>query len=193
MTIILFIIILISESFLAGVLMLSAAKQHVHIWPPSQGLGWRQFLALTLNHLAKICTFFLGIFDWDSFVLNHWLRFVFGGILVASGLLLALWGTWSLGIKMSVGTRGKLIKTGAYQYSRNPQYVGWCAFFVGYALICNSSLTLIATVIGALLYYAASFAEETWLEKRYGSQYDEYKSQVPRFIGLFRRKANHVS
>jgi protein-S-isoprenylcysteine O-methyltransferase Ste14 len=193
MAILLFVIILISESLLAGALILSLVKPSVRVWPPSRRSSWQQFLALTLNHVAKICTIPLGILDWNSFVLNHWLRFVFGGISVASGLLFALWGTWSLGIDMSVGVEGKLIKTGAYKYSRNPQYVGWCVFFVGYALICNSLLTFIATVIGAFLYYIVSFVEEPWLRERYGSQYEEYKSQVPRYIGSLKRKARHMS
>ena len=188
MATILFIFVLLGESFLAGILILSLTTPHGRVWPPSQRLGWQQYLALALNHVTKICTFFLGIFDWDSFVLNHWLKFVLGGILVVSGLLFALWGTWSLGINMSVGSGGRLVKTGAYRYSRNPQYVGWCTLFVGYALICNSSLTIIATAIGASLYCAASFAEEAWLKERYGSQYEEYRLQVPRYIGLLRRK-----
>jgi len=184
MVLFLFITILISELLLAGVLILSFLNSDMRVWPPSQNPGLLQFLALAFNHTAKVCTIPLGILDWNSCIMNHWLRFVFGALFIATGILFALWGTRSLGTQMSWGKEDRLITSGAYRYSRNPQYVGWGTFFIGYALVCNSLLTFITTAVGLMLYFTASFVEEPWLSERYGSQYEKYKSQVPRFIGL---------
>ena len=45
-------------------------------------------------------------------------------------------------------------------------------------------------VFWALFYLVAPLFEEPWLEQRYGSAFETYKSRVPRFVGwiIFRRK-----
>ena len=124
----------------------------------------------------------LGVLDWNSFVLDHWARFVAGGVLFVWGGFWALWGYRTLGAHVSQGHESELIDTGAYRYCRNPQYVGSIASLAGYALICNSSLTLIAAALSAVAFIRLPFAEEPWLRERLGVAYEAYCARVPRFV-----------
>ncbi len=38
-------------------------------------------------------------------------------------------------------------------------------------------------VLACLLFCLVPFIEEPWLRDRYGSAFDEYAAQVPRFVG----------
>src|SRR2546427_11159477 len=82
----------------------------------------------------------------------------------------------------SQGLGGPLLASGAYRYSRNPQYVGAISGLIGYSLICNSALALIAWILWSSWYLLAPVAEEPWLRERLGAAYTEYASQVRRFL-----------
>ena len=124
----------------------------------------------------------LGLLDWNSFIFDDWIRFVIGGFFLVGGLAFAFWGVRTLSVHTSLGLGGELIESGPYRYSRNPQYVGDIAALFGYALICNSGLTLVATAIGIIWFILAPFTEEPWLRKQFGVWFDEYATRVPRFI-----------
>jgi len=182
-----FIIIFLSELLLGIGLVLSLLKTGMRIWPPPGKNSWQQLCTLALTFIAMAGGIGLGILDFNSLVSTPWLRFTIGGVLSVAGFLFALSGTRSLRMHMSLGLDGDLTTTGAYRYSRNPQYIGWAAFFVGYAVLCSSLLTLVVAGIGASLFVLAPFTEEPWLRERYGADYGEYVAQVPRFIGLRKR------
>jgi protein-S-isoprenylcysteine O-methyltransferase Ste14 len=94
-------------------------------------------------------------------------------------------GSWSFktfGLLATIGLGDKLITTGPYQYSRNPQYLGDILHIVGFMVITNSWRTWIIGVLGMVLNMLAPFTEKPWLEERYGDAYLEYKKRVPRFI-----------
>ena len=86
----------------------------------------------------------LGILDWNTFVFPHAARLPVGAVLAGAGLSLAFWGVRSLSLHTSLGLKGPLVESGAYRYSRNPQYVGDVLFLVGWGLLCNSLLTWVA-------------------------------------------------
>lgn len=124
----------------------------------------------------------LGVLDWNSFALDHPVRFVAGGLLFVWGGFWALWEFRTLGVHVSQGHESDPIDTGAYRYCRNPQYIGSIAGFAGYALICNSSLTLFASGLAAVAFILMPFAEEPWLLKRLGAAYEDYCARVLRFL-----------
>ena len=74
--------------------------------------------------------------------------------------------------------------SGPYRFSRNPQCVAFIAGYLGYALLCNSFLALVAAVLLAVELGLSPFAEEPWLRTRFGAEYDEYARRVPRFVGF---------
>jgi protein-S-isoprenylcysteine O-methyltransferase Ste14 len=60
--------------------------------------------------------------------------------------------------------------------------VGFILALAGWGLLTASGPGLIACLAGILPLLLVPFAEEPWLEERYGPAYKEYKRTVPRFF-----------
>ena len=184
----LFLTTVVCELLLGGSLVLTIAVPSKRVWPPPSKRSWQYYYTWGLTIAATAGTLALGVLDWDSFVLDHWLRFPVGGGLILFGTAFALWGVWSLGVHQTLGLEGRLVTNGAYRYSRNPQYVGDILILVGYALVTNSTLTTITALLGMAWFFLAPFTEEPWLRERFGAEYEEYVQRVPRFISLRGRR-----
>jgi len=168
-----------------ALLVFSIAKPELRFWPPPPRPSWRHEVTRVtgvLGPLSVMGMLALGVLDWDSFVWRHWTRFVVGGLMFPSGGGFALWGFLGLGLAASQGLGGPLLVSGAYRYSRNPQYVGAVAGLLGYGVICNSTLALVAAAAWSTWYVVAPFAEETWLREHLGPAYAEYAARVPRYL-----------
>lgn len=176
------------EIILGGSLILSIVNPRFRVWPPPGKNSWQFFFIWVLTILSYLGTFALGILDWDSFVLSYALRFPIGIVLMIVGFVLVYWGVRTLGILTSQGLGGVFTKVGPYRYTRNPQYVGEIAFIIGYVILSNSKLTLVAGLFGIIWFVLAPFSEEPWLREQYGSAYDDYVSEVPRFLSIIRRQ-----
>ncbi len=178
----LFALVVVAEVLLGAALLVTAAFG-VRVWPPLGRSSWQFRLVWSLTWLALAGLVALGLVDWDSFVFDHWVRVPVGALMVAAGVAMVGWGIRSLGIQATSGLEGKLVTTGPFRYSRNPQYVGEMIWLLGYAVLTNSVLTLVTAVLGCLLFFLVPFIEEPWLRDCYGSAFDEYAARVPRFIG----------
>ena len=168
-----------------SLLLFSIAKPRLRFWPPPPRPSWRrEFMRVSgiVGPLSVLGMLALGWLDWDSFAWRHWSGFVVGGIVFASGAAFALWGFLGLGVTASEGLGGPLLVSGAYRYSRNPQYVGAVAGLIGYGVFCNSTLALAAAVTWSSWYLLAPFAEEPWLRERLGSPFAEYAARVRRYL-----------
>ncbi|ESP88047.1 hypothetical protein K933_10864 [Candidatus Halobonum tyrrellensis G22] len=89
---------------------------------------------------------------------------------------------FELGWMESSGREGELRTDGIYEYTRNPQSVGFITFIVGTILAVNSSKLAVHGFLTALVYILFPFAEEPWLREHYGDEYEEYCEQTPRFV-----------
>ena len=78
---------------------------------------------------------------------------------------------------------GKLAETGSYRWSRNPQYVGWFLFLVGYALNDWSLWCLAALFVVAISLHLLVLVEEEHLRRVFGDHYVEFHSAIPRYAG----------
>ncbi len=168
-----------------ALLIFSIARPELRFWPPPDRSSWRyQFTRVTgvLGPLTLVGVLVLGVLDWDSAVFRHSGRFLFGGVLFSCGGGFAVWGYLGLGVRASQGRQEGLVAAGAYRYSRNPQYVGTIVCLLGYAIACNSGLTLVTWALWSAWFVMAPFAEEPWLREQLGAPYDEYAAKVPRFI-----------
>ena len=89
----------------------------------------------------------------------------------------------------------QLVVIGAYAHSRNPMITSVLFMLLSRSLISNNVAILIWAGIFFLvnnIYFIVS--EEPGLEKRFGSQYREYKSNVPRWIPRIKAwKQKHYS
>ena len=162
--------------------VVSIARPQWRVWPPPSRASWQYWYNWGLTSLWLLGIPILGILEWNSFSVPPWLR-VAGGLLALNGTYFALWAIRELGVRETQGLGGELTTTGPYRYSRNPQYVGYIALFLGFGLLCNSAPTLAAVALCSAGFVLAPFAEESWLRERLGSPYEEYTRHVPRFLG----------
>ena len=108
------------------------------------------------------------------------------GVLVGTvGLLLCLLSIviFRSPLKVLCLDPGTLAVTGPYRWSRNPQYVGWFMFLLGFALNdwswwCLVALTIVATYLHLLI-----LIEEEHLNRVFGEQYARYCRIVSRYFG----------
>jgi protein-S-isoprenylcysteine O-methyltransferase Ste14 len=118
--------------------------------------------------------------------LPYWMPMrVLGVILLVAGLLVLVrsfvrFVVEGFGTPAPVAAPERLVIGGAYSYVRNPMYVAVLAAIVGQALLLGQ--------LGLLLYAAAAwvvvavfvrFYEEPTLTRRFGADYEAYRSAVP--------------
>jgi protein-S-isoprenylcysteine O-methyltransferase Ste14 len=144
------------------------------IWPPV-AIG----VPLLVGWLA---TLFWG----DPIALGRW-RVPVGVALV---LLFAGWNGWSLwlfqrhrtGLLPGQPTQA-IIEEGPYRLSRNPLYVGLLALYLGLALLAPTLWGLVLFPAAVLLVlWGSILPEERFLHERFGSQYDDYRRRVRRWL-----------
>lgn len=78
----------------------------------------------------------------------------------------------------------RLVTSGVYRYSRNPQLVGISLLLFGLAIVGRSGAALVLAALFWLCCLVSASVEERILEARYGEPYRQYKSAVPRFFGF---------
>ena len=77
----------------------------------------------------------------------------------------------------------KIISAGIFAYSRNPIYAGFCFVPIGIGVFLNSLWILISFIPSAVLVYTIAIKkEEAYLEKKFGEEYEHYKSKVRRWL-----------
>jgi protein-S-isoprenylcysteine O-methyltransferase Ste14 len=76
-----------------------------------------------------------------------------------------------------------LVTTGIHGWSRNPIYVGMCLLYAGIGIAARRPWVLIlALPLVVILRYGVVAREETYLERRFGDAYREYKARVRRWL-----------
>jgi len=83
----------------------------------------------------------------------------------------------------------KVLTGGPYRYVRNPLYVSYVPAIAGQALLLSRPVLLIYTAaLTAFLIAFVRFYEEPTLIKRYGTQYEAYRRQVPGWLPRLPRR-----
>lgn len=166
-------------------------------WPPGER-DWRFYAHWGISQSLNVVVFALAVLDWNSLGLPRLPSLVAGAVLFVGGFAVAIAAGYDLGVEETKGLEGELRTGGWYRYSRNPQYVGYIAATIGFALLANSLLTAIVCVVFLGWWLTLPFAEEPWLRDQYGDEYERYAERVPRFVGVqtvraFRRSDEHSS
>jgi protein-S-isoprenylcysteine O-methyltransferase Ste14 len=116
-----------------------------------------------------------------------------GFVLVGIGEFMRFWGVAYAGSLTRVtGTVGapEIIMNGPFAYVRNPLYIGNILTYIGIGVMSNALfpwLVLAAAGYFIFQYYQIVFAEEEFLANKFGSVFQEYKKNVPRFCLRFTR------
>lgn len=78
-----------------------------------------------------------------------------------------------------------LVRSGLYQRTRNPMYLGVTMLVFGEALwLCNVALCLYTIGLWIFFHSVVVFIEEPHLRARHGESYAQFCSRVPRWLGF---------
>ena len=81
------------------------------------------------------------------------------------------------------GSVSAVVISGPYSFTRNPIYLGFTCFLIGFLFIFKSYWGLILSPIFILLMNVLVIQhEEAYLEKKFGETYTSYKSRVRRWL-----------
>jgi len=111
---------------------------------------------------------------------------IVGGLLVAAGEGLRLWGVAHIGAisRTRADDVGALIETGPFAWSRNPLYIGNLTMWSGVGLLAGRPLLAMFVVTALAVHYRFVVAwEEQNLRARLGAPYEAYLQRVSRWIG----------
>ncbi|GAG01468.1 unnamed protein product [marine sediment metagenome] len=109
-------------------------------------------------------------------------------IAIIIGLVIVLLAMVPLGYKRAMGSESKALKTnGLYNFSRNPQLVGYGLLLIGFCLSYFEILSIIWFVIYLVVARWMVQSEEEYLLKKYGEEYKKYCYKVPRYIGIINK------
>ena len=158
----------------------------LQVWPPPGRDTWQYRLTWTL--FGGACAGFLvvGGLDAGSLGLHRWLgkagTLIIGSTLFMGGTTIASYAMGYLGLRGALGLEAELVTSGPFAVSRNPGYVGDLILMGGYVILTDSRLAGLLAVGAAFWFFLAPFAEEPWLDDRYGEAYRRYKTARPRWL-----------
>jgi|SRR5256714_13320176 len=163
---------------------------------------------LEVNQRISMATFSAALFAYTALaggiVLNSWLNAwplpiikwisrTSGAALLLAGAIIYLTARWQLRSFRQTWAleTNTLVTWGIYRLLRHPQNVGWGFLLAGVALLGRSgaALALIAVYVVTSMIWLP--IEEAFLERRFGSSYNEYRRHTPDLFTLPRdRKTN---
>ncbi len=154
-------------------------------------LGVRTFLAAFLAYVghAAITLFAAWKSTW-TIPIDTRVALSTGGLMAIAGASLYMAAriefrsfrrTWGL-------DSDRLVTTGIYRFSRNPQTLGAVLFLAGASLAGRSAVAVLLVTLlwGASLIWLP--VEENALEHLFGDKYRRYRDAVPRYVGLQRKR-----
>jgi len=146
--------------------------------------GWTFFLWLTVAACYVLNARSVVWFGRIAFLDNDLAK----GLGIAScaiGLLVGLAGEVALGESFRVDLpreRTRLVTTGIYRHVRNPCVLGLDLVVLGTLLIAPSLLALIAVVLNFAGFHLKVQAEEEYLRRVHGAEYDAYCARTGRYL-----------
>ena len=115
-------------------------------------------------------------------------------VVFALGASTYAWSVWDFatfgrGTPAPIDAPKRLVVRGLYRYTRNPMYVGALTVILGWALFFHAAAVLLyAIVVGIIFHLFIVLYEERHLRREFGSEYDDYRSHVGRWLPRFRRR-----
>jgi protein-S-isoprenylcysteine O-methyltransferase Ste14 len=131
------------------------------------------YMPLILSRGRSAATgFFLGFAS---------ISFVIGGFIYSWSVF--DFASFGRGTPAPIDAPKKLVRRGLYRYSRNPMYVGVLTMIYSWAILYQSIAVAVYGIVVACCFYSfVVFFEEPILSKRFGSDYEQYCAEVPRWL-----------
>jgi protein-S-isoprenylcysteine O-methyltransferase Ste14 len=143
------------------------------------------------HHVPLMLASYYGV--W-SITMDKTVALAGGSILFVIGVIILPMGMIEFrSLRRSTGQDiSKLITTGIYRWSRNPQFVGWFLMLLGISLAGRSGFAFVLTgVFVIVIYLYTIFLAEPYLESLYGEDYRLFKLRTARWIG-YPKKNNEI-
>ena len=124
---------------------------------------------------------------WPLKIVRQPIAFWLGLALSVPALVIGAWGRRTMhGARTNISPLKpaiSLVTSGPYRFSRNPLYVAITFLYLGFTLLLNSwwGVALLAPVL-AILHFGVVRREERYLERKFGEEYDSYRSRVRRYV-----------
>ncbi len=106
-----------------------------------------------------------------------------GWPLVTAGIALNVWAVAARGGE-AIEHPGRLVTDGPQALTRHPMYVGWTLLHLGVGLLARAPFVLATWPVSFALVHRSVLHEERDLAQRFGQEFTEYRTQVPRYVGL---------
>jgi protein-S-isoprenylcysteine O-methyltransferase Ste14 len=148
---------------------------------------------LIIGKLALFaCALFFAVksFNLGSMIFDSFVTRVFGISLSVVGCTVMLAAIFQLGQSVAVGLPEKTTELrthGLYGFTRNPIYLGAFIICAGSCFYSIHPVNFMLFAVAVAIHISIVKKEEEFLEKRFGTQWLEYRRQVPRFFGRRRR------
>jgi protein-S-isoprenylcysteine O-methyltransferase Ste14 len=112
----------------------------------------------------------------------------FGVIVCLAGLVLCIAAMIYFGSvsKILCLKTGNMTISGPYRWSRNPQYLGWFLFLLGFTLNDWSLWCLAALLVVGVSLHFLVLIEEQHLRRVFGDEYADFYLKTPRYLGRVR-------
>ncbi len=110
------------------------------------------------------------------------------------GIIIYLWCVFDFakrgrGIPAPIDHPKHLVVTGLYRYVRNPMYIGVLLVLIGEAVMFRSGLFLLyASALFLAFNIAVIVYEEPVLRRKFGTSYEQYKSETGRWIPRYLKR-----
>ena len=114
---------------------------------------------------------------------------VIGMVLTVIGLVSAFATMLWFGLRRAFGLQVEgLVQSGLYGVTRNPQLVTGSLMVIGTAMLWPSWYAAGWVVLYGVVGHLMVVTEEDHLREVYGEEYERYCEQIPRYVGLWRRR-----
>ena len=173
---------LLAGAYMLGMLLWSIIYPKRRVWPPVEATAGIKIRVWLMTTLIFAAAFVLGLMDWNRFDLPAFIRLGIGLPLVIIGNYFVWRGVHKIGMAATSGEATGLKTDGLYGWSRNPQYMADVIILIGWGVLTASLWALPVLSIGLAVLLVAPFAEEPWLQEKYGAPYQEYKLNVRRYL-----------
>src|SRR5512144_370463 len=151
------------EILYIALFILTIKRPGFRFWPPPSARSWQFFTAWILACIVVVNGLFVGLLDFNSWFLPpFWARLPATLGIFGIGSAIGTWAFFRFSLRATIGLGDKLVTSGPYRYSRNPQYIGDSLNAVAFIILTNSWMVGVIGLLGVVLNILAPFTEEPW-------------------------------